>query len=84
MNRRVPIWEKDTYITNESVDEFYRLIQRNPILHNCWTAHQRGEISLVLALMSAIKFLIKQNENMFKTLVVYVTRYGAIKDENEV
>jgi len=75
-----PIWEKEEYI--KDLAELYSLMQRNPILYHCWSAYELGEITKEIALMSAIKFLIQQNENMFKSLVRYVNRYGVLKDEN--
>lgn len=68
-----PIWETQEYV--KDVDELYALMQRNPILYHCWTMYELGNITREVALMSAIKFLIQQNENMFKKLVeIYTSR----------
>jgi hypothetical protein len=51
-----------------SSEEIWILGRTNPIVHACLTLYQKGDLDWNQAMMSAVKFLATQNENMFSEL----------------
>ncbi len=58
---------EDDYVIDR--EEIFALSHTNPIVHMVLTLHARGDLTYEQAMMSAVKFLVGQNEAMFKSLV---------------
>lgn len=72
----IHIWESQQPIDDFNSDEFTEIARKNLIVYHCLSMWKSGQLTQIGALVSAIKFLAIQNENMFKKLVeIYSERH---------